>query len=61
MARKRAESREGMVLLTVALSPEMHRALAILSLDRRESMNSIIRAAVAKELALAASRAKRSA
>ena len=61
MARKRAESREGMVLLTVALPPEMHRALAILALDRRESMNSIIRTAVSKELATAKPRAKRSA
>lgn len=50
MIKRRAESREGMVTLTVALPPDLHRELAIRALDDRCSMNEIIRDALRERL-----------
>jgi predicted transcriptional regulator len=47
MATKRkAESREGMVITTVALAPELHRRLAITALDENAAIAEVIREAV---------------
>jgi predicted HicB family RNase H-like nuclease len=50
MSKKRAKSREGMIILSVALPPELHRKLALAALDERASMNELIRLAVADYL-----------
>ncbi len=50
MVKRRAESREGMITLTVALPPDLHRKLAIQALDDHCSMNEMIRDAVREHL-----------
>jgi predicted transcriptional regulator len=45
-AKRRAESREGMVITTVALPPELHRRLAITALDENAALAEVIREAV---------------
>lgn len=49
--RRRAPSREGMRVTTVALSEEMHRRLAVLAIDRRTVMTELVREALADWLA----------
>lgn len=48
--RKRAETRDGMVVTTVALSEEVHRQLAIAALEGRTVMTELVRQAVAEWL-----------
>jgi hypothetical protein len=46
MKKRRAESREGMVVFTVALEPELHRRLAIAAVEDRAAIVVIVREAV---------------
>jgi len=46
MKKKRASTREGMITLTVAMEPALHRRLAIAGLDENSSMNELIRQAI---------------
>jgi hypothetical protein len=48
--RKRAETREGMVVTTVALSEEVHQRLAIAALEGRTVMTELVRQAVGEWL-----------
>lgn len=48
--RKRADTREGMVVTTVALSEEVHQRLAIAALEGRTVMTELVRQAVAEWL-----------
>lgn len=43
MGKKRAASREGMIVTTVALEPELHRALALASLEEHAAMSALLR------------------
>ncbi len=45
-SRRRAPSRVGMVLMSLALDPDLHRRLKILALKERASINELIREAV---------------
>jgi predicted transcriptional regulator len=44
--KRRAESREGMIITTVALPPDLHRRLAIAALDENAAIAEVIREAV---------------
>lgn len=44
--RQRAESREGMVVTTIALHEDVHRALAIAAIEERTVMTELVRQAV---------------
>jgi len=44
--KRRAESREGMVVLSIGLPKDLHRKLAIAGLDENASMNELIRDAI---------------
>ena len=46
MAKKRAQTRKGMVVMTVALEQNVHRRLAIAGLDENATMAELIRQAV---------------
>ena len=46
LKRQRAESREGMVTTTVALPDELHRALALVAVEKRTVMTELVRQAV---------------
>lgn len=46
MPRKRAESREGMVVTTVALDEELHLRLAIAAAEEKTVMTEVVRQAV---------------
>ncbi len=46
MPKKRAESREGMVVTTVALDRELHRRLAIAAVEDNAAMTELIRQAI---------------
>jgi metal-responsive CopG/Arc/MetJ family transcriptional regulator len=46
MAKRRAESREGMVVTTVALPPELHRRLAVAALEEGAASAELIRDAI---------------
>jgi predicted transcriptional regulator len=59
MTKRRAESREGMIVTTVALDPELHRALAIAALEEIAATAEIMREAVREWLATRAKRKKR--
>ena len=48
MAKKRAKSREGMIITTTALEPELHRRLAIAAVEENAAINELLRQA-AKE------------
>ncbi len=50
MIKRRAKSREGMIVMTVAFPPEMHRQLAIAALDDKASINELVREAVRQYL-----------
>ena len=44
--RQRAASREGMVVTTIALPDDVHRALAIAAIEERTVMTELVRQAV---------------
>ena len=44
--RQRAESREGMIVTTIALPEDVHRALAIAAIEERTVMTELVRQAV---------------
>ena len=46
MAKRRAESREGMVVTTVALRPTLHRRLVLAALEENAASAELIREAV---------------
>lgn len=48
--RKRAESREGMRVTTVALPADQHRKLALAALEERTVMTELVRQAVTEWL-----------
>jgi predicted HicB family RNase H-like nuclease len=54
--RRRAASREGMRMISVALPVELHRQLALAALDTRIAMNEIVRDAIKLWLARAKER-----
>jgi Arc/MetJ-type ribon-helix-helix transcriptional regulator len=44
--KSRAETREGMVVTTVALENELHHRLALAALEERSAMTELVRRAV---------------
>ncbi len=46
VVKKRAETRQGMVVTTVALEPDHHRRLALAGLDENATMAELIRQAI---------------
>lgn len=44
--KRRAASREGMVIMSVALPRDLHRELAIAALDEHAASNELIRLAI---------------
>jgi predicted transcriptional regulator len=46
MRKRRAESRKGMVVTTVALEEDLHRRLAIAALDDKAAITELAREAV---------------
>ena len=46
MAKKRAETREGMVVTSVALDQELHRRLAIAAVEDNAALTELVRQAV---------------
>ena len=57
--RQRAESREGMVVTTVALDEGMHRELAIAAVEERAAITELVRQAVREWLANRGAKRKR--
>ena len=50
MVKRRAESREGMVVTTIALSPDLHRRLAIASIEENAAAAELIRLSITEFL-----------
>jgi predicted transcriptional regulator len=50
MPKRRAESREGMIVTTIALPPELHRKLAIAAIEDGAASAELIREAVTEWL-----------
>lgn len=46
MKKKRAASREGMVVTSVALDEELHRRLAVAAVEERAALTELVRQAV---------------
>ena len=46
MAKRRAESREGMILTTVALPADLHKRLAIAAIEEHAASAELIREAI---------------
>jgi len=46
VAKKRAKSRQGMVVTTVALDPTLHRKLAIAAIEENAAITELVRQAV---------------
>ncbi len=46
MKKKRAESREGMVVTSVALDQKLHRRLAIAAVEENAALTELVRQAV---------------
>ena len=46
MPKKRAESREGMIVTTVAFEASLHRRLAIAGIEENAALTEIVRQAV---------------
>lgn len=46
MVKRRAESREGMVVTSIALDPELHRRLAIAAVEDNAALTELVRQAV---------------
>jgi len=44
--KRRAESREGWIVTTVALEPEMHRRLSFAAIEERAALTELVREAV---------------
>jgi hypothetical protein len=59
--KRRAESREGMVITTVALPPDLHRRLAVAALDQNAAIAELIRESVRLYLDSHEKRARRAA
>jgi predicted DNA-binding protein len=51
MAKRRAESREGMIVTTLALPPELHKRLAVAAIEDGAASAELIREAIAEWLA----------
>lgn len=58
MVKRRAESREGMILTTVALPPDLHRRLALAALEENAAAAELIREAVREYLSRREKKAK---
>jgi predicted transcriptional regulator len=50
MAKQRAESREGMIVTTIALDRELHRRIAIAALDSNKAAAELMRVAIEEYL-----------
>lgn len=50
MAKRRAESREGFIVTTVAFSRELHKRLMLAALDENAAASELIRQAVSEYL-----------
>ena len=50
MRKKRAESREGMVVTTIALDEDLHQRLAIAAVEERAAITELVRVAVTEWL-----------
>jgi predicted transcriptional regulator len=50
MAKLKAKSREGMIISTIALPPELHRRLALAALDRNAAITALVREALEEYL-----------
>ena len=50
MPKRRAESREGMIVTTVALAPEVHRRLVLAALEDHAASAELIRQAITEYL-----------
>lgn len=48
--KRRAESREGMIVMSVALPRKLHRELAIAALDEHAASNELMRLAIREYL-----------
>lgn len=48
--KRRANSREGMIVTTVALDPKVHQRLAIAAIEERAAIAQLIREAVSRYL-----------
>jgi len=46
MPKKRAESRKGMIITTVALDEQVHRQLAIAAIEENAAITELVRQAV---------------
>jgi predicted transcriptional regulator len=46
MAKRRAESREGMIVTTVALPPDLHKRLVLAALEEHAASAELIRQAI---------------
>jgi len=46
MPKRRAESREGMIVTTIALPPELHRKLAMAAIEERAASAELVRQAI---------------
>jgi hypothetical protein len=51
LKKRRAESRDGWIVTTVALEPEMHRRLSLAAVEERAALTELVRDAVGAWLA----------
>ncbi len=59
MPKKRAESREGMVITTVAFEKELHQRLAIAAIEENAAITELVRQAVSDWLSRREQKRKR--
>jgi hypothetical protein len=59
MPKKRAKSREGMIITTMALEPALHRRLAIAAVEDNAAINELLRQAAKEWLERRESKGKR--
>jgi predicted transcriptional regulator len=50
MAKRKAESREGMIITTIALPAELHRRLALAALEDNAAIAQVMRDAIEEHL-----------
>ena len=50
MAKRKAESREGMIITTIALPAELHRRLALAALEDNAAIAQVMREAIEEHL-----------
>jgi predicted DNA-binding protein len=50
MAKRKAESREGMIITTIALPAELHRRLALAALEDTAAIAQVMREAIEEHL-----------